>query len=66
MNFLDLFRNFALNIRATGPAAILVVWIIAVATLGLYGQGEIASSALKTLSTVGGALVIVLLFSKPS
>ena len=55
------FKNIAVNIRATGPAAILICWCISVTFLGLYGQGEIADRALNMLAFFGGATFFALI-----
>lgn len=57
---MEFFKNVAVNIKATGPAAVLVAWVGAVTILGVLGTGAIASSALFLLAmfigTVGAAL----------
>jgi hypothetical protein len=57
MNWL---QNISLNLRASGPAAILMSWIIGVAALGLFGNGELAENAMITLQVGGGMMIIVL------
>jgi hypothetical protein len=57
MRFLS---NIAVNLRATGPAAVLITWIACVTLLGLFGTGPLAKTAIGILSVVGGALVAVL------
>jgi len=59
-NPVGFLKNIAVSIRATGPAAVLVSWIIGVTLLGIFGQGEIALKAMSALSITGGALVIIL------
>ena len=53
-------KNIALSIRATGPAAVLVSWVLCITILGIFGQGEIASTAMSTLSLLGGLLIVIL------
>jgi hypothetical protein len=53
-------KNIALSIRATGPAAVLVSWVLGVTLLGIFGQGEIASKAMSALSVTGGLLIVIL------
>ncbi len=57
---LGFFKNIAVSLRAAGPSAVLVSWVIGVTLLGIFGEGEIASKALGALSVVGGLLIIVL------
>lgn len=53
-------NNIAVSIRATGPAAVLVSWVLGVTLLGIFGQGEVASRAITILSVAGGLLIAVL------
>jgi len=57
MNF---FRNIAVNLKATGPAAVLISLIGCITLLGLFGQSDLAKSALNILAFVTGALGLVL------
>jgi len=61
MNF---FSNIALNMHATGPAAVMCTWVIAVTALGLFGQGELARSAMTVLTVVGGMIFASFGFQK--
>jgi hypothetical protein len=54
------FKNITLNMKATGPAAVICVWIIAVIVLGLFGQGEFADSAMTYLGVAGGMILVSL------
>ena len=55
-----LLSNIAVNLHATGPAAVLVAWIACVTLLGLFGTGPLAKAAIGILSVVGGVLVAAL------
>lgn len=57
---IDLFKNLAINLRATGPAAVMIAWIMAVAGIGILGQGELANFSLTILGFVGGAVMFSL------
>ena len=57
---MDLFKNIVINLKATGPAAVMIVWLLAVAALGLFGEGELAGRALTLLTLVGGGIVVSL------
>jgi hypothetical protein len=54
------FKNIAIHLQATGPAAVIIVWIVAVTVLGLYGTGELARQALFLLTAAGGAILVAL------
>ena len=51
-NFFSIFKNIALNLRATGPAAVMCVWVLSVAALGIFG-GAHADQALLVLEIFG-------------
>jgi hypothetical protein len=53
-------KNIAVSIRATGPAAVLVSWVIGITLLGIFGHGEMASKAISVLSITGGMLIVIL------
>ena len=50
-------RNIAVNLRAKGPAAVLIVWIVSVTAVGLVGEGPIAERALGLLAIAGGLIL---------
>ncbi|WP_143711338.1 hypothetical protein [Magnetococcus marinus] len=56
----DWLKNISVNIRATGPAAVIIVWIIAVTVLGIWGEGGHASYAQGMLNFCGGIILVVL------
>jgi hypothetical protein len=61
---IDPFKNLQLNLRATGPAAVLCVLFISIASLGVFGQGPLAEKALNLLAAaLGGVLVTLALRS---
>ncbi len=57
---MDKLQNLVINLKATGPAAVICVWILAVMFLGLYGTGTYASSALSIL-TIAGTMILITL-----
>ncbi|WP_085444034.1 hypothetical protein [Magnetofaba australis] len=57
---MDLFNNLSINLKAAGPAAVIIVWILAVTTLGLWGDGEIAEGAFQLLAIAGGMILVTL------
>lgn len=57
---MEFLKNIALNLKATGPAAVLIVWIICVTLLGLFGSGEMASKSFGLLAFFGGAVFFAL------
>jgi hypothetical protein len=50
-------KNIVVNLRATGPAAVLIAWLVCIAALGLYGSGSLAGMALAGLLALGTALI---------
>ena len=59
MDFLkNIGKNIAINLQATGPAAVIIVWIVCVTALGLFGDGSLAAKALTLLAFAGGATLI--------
>ncbi|WP_333804392.1 hypothetical protein [Sulfurospirillum sp.] len=57
---MDFLKNISVNLHATGPATVMTVWCICITLLGLYGDGELANSAIKILSFFGGMVMIAL------
>jgi hypothetical protein len=51
-----ILTNIGLSLRAAGPAAVVVTWIICVTLLGLFGSGDLAKTAIGILSVLGGVL----------
>jgi len=57
---MEFLKNIVVNLKATGPAAVLSVWVICVTLLGVFGSGEMASSAFGLLAFFGGAILVAL------
>lgn len=57
---MEFLKNIAINLKATGPAAVIIAWILGVALVGVMGQGETATKALNALNIVGPLLIIVM------
>ena len=57
---MDFFKNIQLSLQATGPAAVLCVWMICFTVLALYGKGSSAFLAIGTMAAFGGLLVVSL------
>ena len=51
------FKNLTINLHAAGPAAVVVVWLICLTTLGILGSGPMAQAVVYTLQIFGGALI---------
>ena len=47
---MDFLKNIAISLQATGPAAVIIAWIISVTALGLFGDGSLAKTALSILA----------------
>ena len=39
VNLMDWLKNVSINLKDAGPASVIVVWILAVMSLGLFGNG---------------------------
>lgn len=57
---MEFLRNIAVNLKATGPAAVMSVWIICVTLLGIFGSGPFAATAFGLLGFFGGAVLLSL------
>jgi hypothetical protein len=58
-------KNVALNLQATGPAAIVCVWLICVTLLSLFASDNSNVQWAQTmLSVSGGAIMTTLAFTK--
>jgi hypothetical protein len=55
-----LLTNIIVNLRAAGPAAVLVAWIIGITLLGLFGESQLAHKAISVLSVAGSVLAAAL------
>ena len=54
---MEFLKNVSVKLPATGLAAAVIVWVMAVAAVAIFGQGQLALSALLLLS--GGILLIM-------
>jgi hypothetical protein len=50
------FRNLVMNLQATGPAAVLCVWILSIAVVGVFGSDKLGAQALGLLAAALGAI----------
>jgi len=57
---IDFLKNIIVNLKATGPAAVLIAWVLGVTLLGIFGNGEIASHGMSALYVFGIMLVMIL------
>lgn len=57
---MDFLKNLSVSLKATGPAAVLGIWITAIACVGIFGNGPMASTALGILGGIGGLLIVTL------
>ena len=53
-------KNFAVNIQATGAAAVLIAWLLAIVVITPWGQPTLSVGAFGLLAFFGGALFIAL------
>jgi len=56
---MEFLRNISVKLHATGVAAVATVWVVAVAAVAIFGQGQLGWGALVLLSG-GGALIAYL------
>jgi hypothetical protein len=61
---MDFFKNVSIKLQATDLVAALIVWVGAVAIVGVFGEGALAEAALRMLS--GGIGLIALLAGRSS
>jgi len=57
---MDFLKNIAINLKATGPAAVIIVWLLCITILGLFGDSDTASRSLGLLAFFGGAVLVSL------
>jgi hypothetical protein len=57
---MDLLKNLVVNLRATGPAAVVGIWSVCIAMLGVFG-GEKSVIALSLLVSGGMPILYALL-----
>lgn len=57
---MEFLKNISINLKASGPAAVLISWVVGVTLLGILGEGEITSKAMSVLSVTGALLIAVL------
>ena len=56
-------KNILINVKAKGPAAVVIVWFICITALGILGDGENAKYALFALY-FGGMIIFGALLQK--
>lgn len=61
---MEFFKNISMNLKAKGPAAVVISWMLCMTILGLFGDGEFAGRAMIALTAFGGALMASLGFMK--
>ncbi|WP_155773772.1 hypothetical protein [Methylorubrum extorquens] len=54
---MDWLRNITLNLKATGPAAVLCVYLIVVGAVGIYGNGPHTGFVTGMLGVLGLILI---------
>ena len=57
---MDFLKNIAISLQATGPAAVIITWIIGITCVGVFGEGDIATKALYALQITGPMLIMIL------
>jgi hypothetical protein len=59
---MEFLQNLAINLKATGPAAVVAIWFICITALGVFG-GPNSAIALGIVGS-GGIVVLSALISK--
>ncbi|OAH33318.1 hypothetical protein AX289_00205 [Methylorubrum populi] len=54
---LEWLKNISLNMRATGPAAVLCVYLLVMGAVGIFGNGPHTGMVTATLSFLGPILI---------
>lgn len=52
---MDFLENLIINLRATGPAAVLVAWVLAIAAVAIFAPEKNADRALTVLVLLGAS-----------
>lgn len=53
-------RNIKISLTAAGPAAVLIVLILSVTSLGIFGSGSLADSAMSFMYVLAGMMGVSL------
>ena len=48
-----MLENLVVNLRAKGPAAVLIAWMLCFTALALFGKGSLVAYALGALGAFG-------------
>ncbi len=54
---MDFFKNLSINLKAGGPAAVLIVWMLCLTCLALYGESTATYIVLGIMSGFGFAVL---------
>ncbi|PKM21055.1 MAG: hypothetical protein CVV11_06230 [Gammaproteobacteria bacterium HGW-Gammaproteobacteria-15] len=57
---MEFFKNVSINLKARGPAAVLVIWMLCLTILALYGESTATYIVLGILSGFGFAVLTAL------
>jgi hypothetical protein len=57
---MDFLKNIAINLKATGPAAVLIAWVLGVTCIAIFGNGPVAEKGMSALYISGGLLILTL------
>lgn len=59
MDLKEFFKNFIINIKARGIAAIFAVLFLSIAAVGIWGTKEIGGQAISVLGSIGILVAIM-------
>jgi hypothetical protein len=55
---MDFFKNIKISLEATGPAAVVCVWMLCFTLVAILASGEQAHIAMSTLGFFGGMIFV--------
>jgi hypothetical protein len=61
---MDFLKNFAVNIRAAGPAAVMIGWFASITAVAIFADSENAQRATQYLF-FAGCIILPLYFMRP-
>ena len=56
---MDFVKNLIINLTATGPAVVVIVWLACVTVLGVFGSSLLAWFAMVVLNCGGAFFVFI-------
>lgn len=57
---MQFFKNISINLKATGPSAVLCTYIICITLIGMFGDGKFTGFVIGGLMGLGPILLSIL------